>query len=775
MAVAYDDKERKPSRAQREEREQKLIRMLKSEEEDALSYAQSEATSQQITALKRYFGEAYGDEEEGRSQVCTREVFEVIEWQRNDYARIFSSGGRVVEVEATSPEEENHARDAENYLQWIMFSDNPGAEIIDDFVFGGLLHRRGYAAVYWRDKEHRAPQTVTGLNIMQVAQLAADPSVEIVGQDFDEESGGGISLVIKATKSPPRAEIVSIAPEDMRFNGRVGTLDDARYAGRVVRMMKGEAMRLWPEKEDEIREYSGPGTHSGQTRSGDAVRAQRFADNDASFDADGNDMALELEILEEYLRVDLDDDGYPEMIRSYRCGDLMLEEEEVEENPFASWTPIRVPHRFLGLSMHDITEDLQRQSTVLTRAGLDAVYQSVVNREAYDKNRVELDQLLATYSGAKVGVDGSPGDAIMPLTGGLDTARTAWEALEIIKQRIEDRTGATRQTRGLDADQLQKEHSGKALGMLQLNADARKEMVARNLGIGLSQLGAKLYRLVCRNQNEARQVKVGGKWCQFDPRTWNANLRVTISAGGINQEHSLTGLMLIGQEQEKVIELLGPGNPNVTPQNRYAYQQDLCRQAGRKSADAFFTEIPEGWQPPEQPDPAMAKLQADMQLAQMKMQQEKAQTTLQYEKDMALAQQQQQDELRRADVQAQADADKAALEQGKLALEAERLAFEKAKTEAELELAAKKLELEGMKIQVSAQDNEAGREHDMKKMDKEHRNQRKLAADPDKANDMDAEDAGKPSTAEAISELAKALTKPVKVKRGKDGKLTGFE
>ena len=72
------------------EREEKLLLMLKAEEEQSLSWAESETTSQQIEALQRYFGEPYGDEEEGRSQVCTREVFETILF----YAALWTQGVR---------------------------------------------------------------------------------------------------------------------------------------------------------------------------------------------------------------------------------------------------------------------------------------------------------------------------------------------------------------------------------------------------------------------------------------------------------------------------------------------------------------------------------------------------------------------------------------------------------------------------------------------------------------------------------------------------------
>lgn len=732
------------------QREDKLVRMLKAEEEDALGYAQTEVQEQQMEALRRYFGERYGDEEEGRSKVTTREVFETIEWTRPDLMRVFGSGGNVVALEETQPEDAKYAKDAADYLQWIFWQDNPGFELLDDFAFDGLLHRRGYLAAYWCDYEYRAPQSLSGLNIAQVQQLMADPMVEIVGQDFDNESeAGGISLIVRRIKSPARAVIETIAPEDMRLNGRAVTIDKARYVGRVLRMLRGEIVRKWPEKRAEIEAASGDQS-GGNIRRAEDVRSERFQDDDVRWSDTSDTSAEELEVLEEYLRVDLNDDGYPEMIRSYRLGDIVLEESEVEENPFASWTPIRIPHRFMGLSVHDITAELQRINTVLMRAGLDAVYQSVVNREAFDKNKIEADGAInATYTGTKIPVDGPPGDAILPLTGGLDTAQVAWTALEMTRRMGEDRTGATRQTRGLDADKLSKDHSGVALNALQLNADARKEMMARNMASGLGDFFSKLYRLVCRNQNEARQAKVGGKWCQFDPRTWNSDLRVSIYSGGMNRERGLVGLQLIAQEQDKIIEALGPANPIVTVKNRYNLQEALCREVGYKSAEPFFTEVqdqpeigPDGqpvigedgqpkmkpWAPEPQPDPEQAKAQAQVQIEQMKAQAAKEQTVIQAQKDMEVASAQQRDEMARAQMDAQSaelehqrdvmrlQAEAQKIEDERVAaerahqIELERLAIEREQMDLKRQEIESKERIEQMKAQAAIAQAEAQRQ-----------------------------------------------------------------
>lgn len=731
MALAYAPEQEGVSEQDKAARAEKLLRLLKSEEEEARGYAQTEVTEQQIEALKRYFGEPYGDEEEGRSRITTREVFEAIQQIIPDLMRVFTAGGNFISLEETSEQDGAYAKDAADYLNWILTSDNPGYRLLHDFAFDGLLHRRGYLACYWRDKEYRAPQTLSGLNIQQVQMLAQDPSVEIIGQDFDTESeAAGITLVVRRTKSPARAEICAIAPEDMRLNGRAIEIDGSRYVGCVKRMLRGEAAHEWPDMADAINEYSGSAVSAGGfTRRGEDVRAERFGDSSDDWRTSSNEASQELEILEEYLRVDLDGDGYPELIRSYRLGDLLLEESEVEENPFGSWTPIRLPHRFMGQSIHDITADLQLQSTVLNRAVLDATYQSVVNREAYDETRVDVDSLLATYSGSKVAVKGSPRDAILPLTGGLDTAKSALSTLELLARRLEDRTGVTRQAQGMDPDALLKgPHSGKAIDLLQTAAGARKEVFARNMGAGLEAFLAKLYRLVCRNQNEPRQVRAGGKWARFDPRTWNSDLRVSVHTGlGTgNREQTLFGLQVIAQFQEAVIDKLGTDNPNVTMKNVHRLQEELCRALGWKSADPFFTEAPDQpvvdeqgrpvmdpetgepqmkpWAPPPQPSAEMAKVQADAQAKQaelaLKTQDTQATLQLQQQKDAAAAEQ----EAMKAAAQLQIMREKAALD-AELAREkaAAEIELAWAKFQAEITLAREKqaaeVELERERIE----------------------------------------------------------------------------
>lgn len=777
------------------EREDKLLRMLKAEEEDALGYRQTDLQQQQITALNEYFGKKYGDEEEGRSQVVSRETLESIERIRPDLLRVFAGGGDVVFLEETSEDDAEYAKAAADYLNWVFMVDNPGYRLINDFAFDALLQRRGFIAAYWREAEYRAPQTLTGLGIEQMLELHADPNIQIIGQDFDEaDAEAGITLQIKRQKTPARIEIVTVAPEDMRLNGRAVEMDDARYVGRVLRMLRGEVAEMWPKKAQEIQNYSGDAQIGPQsTLRGSEVRTARFQDGRDWSPGNGNTAAQEIEVLEEYLRTDLNDDGYPELIRCYRMGDLMLDCEEVEENPFGSWTPIPVAHRFYGLSVQDLTTDLQRIATVLKRAALDATYQSVVNREFYDESKItDTTALSSNYAGTKIPVKGDPATAVYQATGDQDTAQTAWEALDRLQVAVEERTGSVRSANGVDPDALLTgAHSGKAIDLLQTAAAARKEMMARNMGSGLSDFFSKLHRLACRHQDKPTQLKVGGKWCQFkaDPDKDHLRVHIHTGLGTGNRDQTVMGVMAIANFQQQIVERIGPQNPMVTPKHIHRTFEELVRALGWRSADGFMSEPPDvpvtdpktgqpqidpqtgqpatqPWTPPPPADPNAAKAQADLQIAaqdaQLKreeMQQANQHVVLQSQKDMALAQQEQQDNLQQNQLQAQVDTQRLENERAKNEADA-------ALAERELDLKAAELAFEAHKLEVETQLEEKRIAHEGEKMaheDKHKNADRKLSMTPEQADASD----GKPSVADHMAELVAHMKKPVKIKRDK--------
>ncbi len=790
-----------------------LVEALRAEEQWAASYLKSELQEAQINALKRYYGDEYGDEVDGRSRVTTREVYEIIQWLRPDLRRTFTSGPKVFEFAGVTPESDEHAEAATDLVNYTFLNDNEGERELDAFIFDGLLQRVGIMGCEWKEAEYSPAQEVSGLNMMQAQQLMADPSTEIVGQDVeqgqpDEAHPDGMFYAFKIRKRTKHAypEVFAIAPEDFRIAARTVDLETARYCGDVVRMMRGEAKRKWPEYAEEIDSHQGD-TSGFNT---DERRAERFRDLEG-WDAGAMRGATEgdageVEIMREYIRYDLDGDGMPELIRCYRLGDCILEKEEVDEHIYSHWTPNPIPHRFFGLSIADEAMDIQRVKTVLLRNMLDSVYMSVVPRTYANTNIVSqrgLDALLTVRPGVVIEGAGSAADAIMPMVT-PDLSASALTAMQWIDRVAESRTGVNRSAQPMDPDLLH--DTAKGVELLQNAASVRKEEIARNLAVGLQQLGKKLYRLIHKHQNEARSIKIAGEWQNIDPRAWESDIQCTVSVGlGTGaREKQLMMLQMIQQDQVAWVSAYGPGTPVVKPEHLYNLVSEKLRLLGFKTPDKFFgapvqqnpqTGQMEPYVPPPPQDPNAAKVQAELQKAQMEMQasvqmeQMKAQsaerqTVLQAEKDMQVAAAQQRDELMRAQMDAEKAQREHQIEMLRVQLEAERLQFEREKAQleaqikqAELQMKAREIEFKGEVESAKLEDSKDARKESTKleKM--------KMAKDPDERDDAEAEMDGKPSRTDRLieammkgqQELIKELRRPKSIKRGADGRAVGVE
>lgn len=669
--------------ARYDERQAELLAALKAEEAWSSTYLRSELENAQIDALKRFYGDEYGDEVEGRSRVTTREVYETIQWLRPDLRRTFTAGDQVFEFEGVTPEADQHAKAATDYVNYIFLVDNEGERELDAFIFDGLLQRRGVMACEWKEAEYAAEQEVSGLNTLQVQQLMQDQRTEIVAQEVrqdmpDEAHPDGLyfDLKIRKRKADARPEVFTIAPEDFRIAARCVDLENARYAGDLVRMMAGEAKRKWPDYAEEID----AGGHSDEWAA-DERRAERFRDVEGwdagKLDDQGQGEAQEVEIMREFIRFDLNGDGFPELIRVYRLGDCILESEEVDEHIYASWTPNPIPHRFYGLSVADECADIQRTKTVLLRSALDSVYQNVAPRLAYDKAAdVDLDALLTVRPGVAIGVNGNPSDKVFPITV-PDMSVNAFQAMQVIDRMLESRTGVTRQAQGMDPDILH--DTAKGVELLQNAQSVRKEEIARNLALGLQDLGMKLFRMVHKHQNEARAVKIANQWRNVDPRTWEADLRCTVSVGlGTGaKEKQLLMLQMIQADQIAVVGNYGAANPSVGMGELYATVTEKLRVMGFKSPDKFFkppvNQDGTPWVPEPQPSPDQQKVQAQIQEGQARLQMD--------------AQKAQMDAgVKQYETQAKAQAD---VQKAQLDAEIARM-----KAEAEIALAAQKMQME---------------------------------------------------------------------------------
>jgi hypothetical protein len=110
--------------------ETELKAILAAEIDDALGQMGGELSEQRRKALQYYLGEPFGNEVEGRSKVVSTDVADTIEWILPSLLKIFTAGDDVVRFEPTGPEDEEVAKQATEYVNWIFTRDNPGFLIL---------------------------------------------------------------------------------------------------------------------------------------------------------------------------------------------------------------------------------------------------------------------------------------------------------------------------------------------------------------------------------------------------------------------------------------------------------------------------------------------------------------------------------------------------------------------------------------------------------------------------------------------------------------------
>ncbi len=93
------------------------------------------------------------------------------------------------------------------------------------------------------------------------------------------------------------------------------------------------------------------------------------------------------------------------------------------------------------------------------------------------------------------------------------------------------------------------------------------EFYARNLKeMGLRRFFKCLLRLVVKNQDRPRTIRMMGKWVDMDARGWDAEMDVSINTGlgSGSRDRDSAAIQGVLQKQELILQTLGPNNPLVS-------------------------------------------------------------------------------------------------------------------------------------------------------------------------------------------------------------------
>ncbi len=113
--------------------------ILENQIDNALGYIDSETVEERTKALEYYLRQPYGNEVEGRSQLVTGEVAEAIDGALPQLIRVFTTTEDIVYFEPKTPGDEESAKQATDYCNWVFYRENEGLLILHNCFKDDLM------------------------------------------------------------------------------------------------------------------------------------------------------------------------------------------------------------------------------------------------------------------------------------------------------------------------------------------------------------------------------------------------------------------------------------------------------------------------------------------------------------------------------------------------------------------------------------------------------------------------------------------------------------
>lgn len=583
----------------------------------------TEIQNQREEAYDYYFGEPYGTEIPGRSDIVTREVYDAVEWIKPELMRIFTSGERVVEFEPEGPEDVEAAQQETDYINYVFMRKNPGFQIMLDWIHDGLLQKNGVVKWWWDDSVETTEEVYENITL-EMAQLLAEEHPDMQLEDFEivREEEDGLVLTektvatFKVRKTRPQARVEVIPPEEFDISRDARSIKDARYVSHKKEVTYSDCRYMGFTKK-QLDGITFSSSRDNYDWSPERMGRNKFDNLDSFMQENSGDESQETAWLrEEYFYTDLDGSGKAVLVKAFTIDDKVLEWEQACEKPFASISPLNLPHRYYGLSLHDVLKDIQKAKSSITRSMLDNAQFMNHQRHGAVEGQVNLNDLLDSRPGGVVRLK-SP-NALVPLQGtSLDP--NTFSLLEYMDSLGEGRSGVSRNSQGLDPNVLRSNVAASTVNQVMTAAMQKRDLMARIIAeTGLTDLFYGLHGLIKRHQKDVDYVRLRENFVQVDPTAWKDRINLVVNVGLGNGGRD--GQMAAYQTMTTNMQMLGAAYPHmITPQNAYDWFMKGFEIFGYKDGRKYVTD-PSTIEPPEpEPDPALIKIQQEAELKQAQL------------------------------------------------------------------------------------------------------------------------------------------------------------
>jgi hypothetical protein len=553
-------------------------------------------------AERYYMGQELGNEKKGRSSIVMSDLSDVIEWILPSLMRIFCGGDDVCQIQPRGQEDIQTADSNNELVNYQLRIRNKWFMVLHDFFKDALLEKIGVLKYEWVNEDVPYDKEYDNVSLEELTvRLLTQPNTKITSQKKNEDGTYNVTLTTTVNDEYPL--ITCVPPYEVGFTNVTSDVDSCPFLYHKVKRFPYEiAKKYGKDKVALIKNrvnFLNPPDSS--TLDHDLILWQKFEDLGG----------LQFIFSEEDQRYWIYECYFPdintgEARKLVISGDVVLEDSKNKYGrpPFHIVTPIKLTHRLIGRSMHDLTRDLQRLHTALVRQILDNIYFSNNGRYVGDEQRVNVDDVLNNnvpggfIRGDPTAIQALPVPQLQPWT---------FNFLQLVEEMKQDRTGITKYTQGLDSNDLNK--TARGLQTILQQSQQRLEMMARLFAeMGISPLVNSVLDMNMKFLQNKVAFKLRGdnQWTELNPENiisrWDILVDVGIGTGSKDQ--------IVAEMQQLLgiyAQIVKSGMNNiVSPMNVYNACKELVKAMGFRNIDDFFTK-PDGMT-----DPAMPPAQQGM-------------------------------------------------------------------------------------------------------------------------------------------------------------------
>jgi hypothetical protein len=564
----------------------------------ATTWVDTQLSSERSRIQKYYDGALPQRQSNGSSSYVSSDVYDGVESMKSQLLEVFAGGHDIVRFKPMNDQDVDVARIETAYISDQIFSENHGFDRFSDIIDDGLKNRNGVLQVYWEDCTSRDEHSFDGMPLEDVQALAAQEDVEIEA-DIDEDSdphaptySGKWTRVID--KSGLRIE--NVPPEEYFSEGSKKRRQDGAR-GRKVLKTKAELIAEGYDKKTvmELPEESEL-----------SVSQEKQTRDAETYDSGVSDNPVQPELQQVLLHVTfiplaLKDDGTSALYRLVHAGGKLFELDEVDEDEFLDFTPLRRPHSQFGNNFAKRIVPTQNARTVLTRGILDHTATTTNPRwQVLNNTLTNPKELLDNRLRGIVNVKNKDGIQALPYP---NLNPFVFQTIELLKGSKEETTGISSLSQGLNKDAISSQNSQGLVDNLVTLSQVRQKIIARNFAIFLSDLFLKSRKLVLENESRKKVFEFDNTFQKIDPRLWTPTRKVQVSlhVGYGEQE----------KEAAKYAQLWGmlSADPNASKFFPKEKQYKLLSDGMKKNGFANYADyiVPADQVPDPQPDPLKVK------------------------------------------------------------------------------------------------------------------------------------------------------------------------